>query len=236
MIVGLHGLKRTGKDTIADYLVAQHGFVKFAFADAVYAEIAQAFGVSEAQLRSHEWKTRPQPELALRNCRDPEFVRMLIAMELPNPDGGMFSTCNRLQSPYCTEIQTAPRTSAFITQRWATEYRRGQQGEDYWTNIVECQMAALPDYTKIVVSDVRFVNEAEVLERYTRRHPSLRSAIVQVVMPGTFHTGHVSDDTLPRHYIDHIITSMPGDLSGLYQQVEDFITRGIKWKQISKAA
>lgn len=33
MIIGLAGYARTGKDTIADYLVEKHGFVRMAFAD-----------------------------------------------------------------------------------------------------------------------------------------------------------------------------------------------------------
>lgn len=230
MIVGLHGLKASGKDTVADYLVKTYGFTKFAFADAIYSEVATAFGVTVEQLRSREWKHQPQEALALRKCKDPEFVRMLIAAELPGADNGV---CNRMQSPYCTEIQTCPRTGTFIVQRWGTDYRRMHQGNNlYWTNKIAEQIAALSDYSKIVLSDVRGIHEVEVMEQYTRRHKQLRAGVVQIIMPGTGHTGHSSDDALPSQYIDHIITNTPGDFHGLYQQVDDFIQRGIKWKQM----
>lgn len=233
MIIGLSGLKRSGKDTIADYLVAKYGFIRFAFADAIYAEVSQAFGVPEDKLRSTEWKTQPQSELSLRNCNDSEFVRMVIAAELPNADGGVFSACNRLQSPYCSEIQTAPRTSTFIVQRWSTEFRRIHQNDNlYWTRKVDNQLAALPDYSKIVFSDVRYIHEIELMERYTARHKLLRSGLIRVSMIGSMvHTGHSSDDALPTEYIDHHITNVPGDFAGLYQQVDQFIMGGIKWKQ-----
>lgn len=35
MIIGIHGKKRSGKDTSADYLVKEYGFEKIAFADGV---------------------------------------------------------------------------------------------------------------------------------------------------------------------------------------------------------
>lgn len=35
MILGIAGRKGSGKDTVGDYLVARHGFVRVAFADPV---------------------------------------------------------------------------------------------------------------------------------------------------------------------------------------------------------
>jgi hypothetical protein len=43
MLIGVSGYARSGKDTVADYLVSRHGFTKFAFADKV-RETAQLFG------------------------------------------------------------------------------------------------------------------------------------------------------------------------------------------------
>lgn len=43
MIIGLTGLKQSGKTTVADYLVKEHGFVKINFKDALVADIKERF-------------------------------------------------------------------------------------------------------------------------------------------------------------------------------------------------
>ena len=50
MLIGIGHKKRFGKDTIADYLVSKHGFVKIAFADSLKEAAAPIFGLTEAQL------------------------------------------------------------------------------------------------------------------------------------------------------------------------------------------
>lgn len=45
MIVAFTGLARSGKDTAAAHLAVAHGFVRFAFADALKKAAAEAFGV-----------------------------------------------------------------------------------------------------------------------------------------------------------------------------------------------
>lgn len=49
MIIGLHGLPHTGKDTIADYLYHQHGFGRIAFAGPV-KDMLVTFGVQRELL------------------------------------------------------------------------------------------------------------------------------------------------------------------------------------------
>jgi dephospho-CoA kinase len=50
MIIGLIGNKRTGKDTIADYLVKNYNFKKYAFADQIKAVAKTIFGWTDIQL------------------------------------------------------------------------------------------------------------------------------------------------------------------------------------------
>lgn len=231
MIVGLTGLKNVGKDTAAQYLIDNYGFQRFAFGDAIYEEVAAAFGIPLEQLKQRSWKTEVRAELALRNCNDPEFVRMIIASELPNPDGGMFSTCNRLQSPYCTEIQTTPRTSTFIVQRWATEYKRRLLNDDlYWTRKFATFAAGIAPDTLIVVSDLRHMHEYEAMRDYAYARWNNRGGVAHIDMPGAVNTGHNSDNDLSDYYIDFRITNVPGDLPGLFKQVDSFMNRGIRWK------
>lgn len=45
MLIGITGKKRSGKDTIGEYLVAHHGYTKVGFADLVKQSIAALFGI-----------------------------------------------------------------------------------------------------------------------------------------------------------------------------------------------
>jgi hypothetical protein len=44
MIVGITGLISSGKDTIAEYLITQHGFKKLSFAASLKDAVAAVFG------------------------------------------------------------------------------------------------------------------------------------------------------------------------------------------------
>ena len=50
MLVGLSGLKGSGKDTCADYLVKNHGFIKVAFADPLKDALKVLFMFTNDQL------------------------------------------------------------------------------------------------------------------------------------------------------------------------------------------
>lgn len=225
MIVGLTGLKNTGKSAAAAYLREQHGFHEIALADEVYRQVAAAFNVTEAQLRSREWKAQPQEALKLVNCTDYEFMQLIVRMELPDVGYNI--------SPLCTEHHTCPRTSTFIIQRWATEYMRGKYGDAYWAELAIGKLRALPKDIKVVVSDVREDHEVEVFEYFTLTRGPVKCGIAKLESPHAWKTGHSSDRGLSRQYIDRIITSVPGDLPGLYQQLEDFINKGMKWKPLN---
>lgn len=67
MIIGIAGKKRSGKDTIADFLIKEYGFIKYGFADPI-KEIAKIiFGFNEEQLYGDKkgeidenWKIKPR--------------------------------------------------------------------------------------------------------------------------------------------------------------------------------
>ena len=123
LILGLAGQARCGKDTIANYLVKRYGFIKFAFSDALYREVQQAFGLpDQSLLRSAETKDAPQPELALSHCTDPGFLE---AMKIANLQSGTFD------NPF--HLDTTPRSPRWVLQRWGTEYRRAQD-PNYWVH------------------------------------------------------------------------------------------------------
>jgi len=56
MIIGLVGKAKSGKDTVADYIVRQHNFEKVAFADDLKALCKNMFDLTDAQVHTQEGK------------------------------------------------------------------------------------------------------------------------------------------------------------------------------------
>lgn len=120
IILGLAGQAGVGKDTVANYLRDNYGFIVFAFSDALYSEVQHAFGLeTQDLLRNRDTKELPSDLLTLQQCSDDAFIlvarKMLVEL---NPD-----SFNNLDA-----IPMSPRQ---VLQWWGTEYRRAQDG-DYW--------------------------------------------------------------------------------------------------------
>lgn len=147
IILGLAGPARAGKDTVADYLVARYGFVKFAFSDALYDEVQEAFGLEDQSLlRDAETKEAPTARLAIENCNDPGFVG-----------------CVHLRS--FVAAGDDPLSPRQVLQWWGTEYRRAQN-PNYWVERAEAWIRGqaqgrYPEQraTRFVNPTCRFENE-----------------------------------------------------------------------------
>jgi hypothetical protein len=230
MLVALTGLKGVGKDEAVNHLVSL-GFTKLAFGDAIYKELAINFKVPEEFLRMREVKETPHPRLALAYCQDHEFVRYIVASAMTLPAG-----CDHGIRALSRDELTKPRTSTWLTQQWATQYRRRHFSDDYWTRIVVDQIRALPRGTNVVLSDLRhFPVEMAAFDAYrdthTHRAGSLTIApamgILELTRDGSINTGHDSDRGLPRDLIDKTYVNN-GTLTQLYAALELFITLEIK--------
>lgn len=60
-IVMLSGWAGSGKDTVANMMVTDHGFVRFAFADALKVDVHESTGIPMAILHSPYMKMEPLP-------------------------------------------------------------------------------------------------------------------------------------------------------------------------------
>lgn len=179
-IIGLHGLPRVGKDTLADGFVAHQGYVKLAFADEVYREVATAYEVPVEHIKSNEWKTAPQPRLALKHCDCDEFRRVAVS-------AGLFLD--------------EPLSSRTVLQLWGTEFRRKLYGDDYWTSKLIGRLRQYPG-KDLVIADVREDHEA-IVGYWLQKHRGYDDfKIINITRPGTQSTGHSSDKGLSRFLID----------------------------------
>lgn len=173
IIVGLHGLPRTGKDTLAAHLVEKYGFVRVAFADALYQEVSECFEVPVEQLQSDEWKSSPQDALMTWKAKDPEYRRTMKALGYD-----LFE----------------PQTSRFHLQRFSTEYRRAKD-DMYWIRRAAYRLARIEDHTPIVVSDVRFYPESGMLAQHAAS-TDRQYTLIEIVREGTVASNHSSDQRL----------------------------------------
>lgn len=135
--IGILGPANAGKDTVADMFVEFFGGVvrKRAFADALYAEVAEAFEVSEDYLRYRKWKEKPSLRLSPRFCLDDAFIQV----------------CREVGVSVMSAL--SPRR---VLELWGTEYRRAQDA-DYWVRRL------VDKGGDVVIPDVRFANELQVV-------------------------------------------------------------------------
>lgn len=115
VLIGLIGLKQSGKDTFADYLVANHHFRKLAFAEPVKKLCQTMFLLSEEQLNDPVLKEKVDPRWGL-----------------------------------------SPRQ---MMQKVGTDMVRQMWDDDFWVKHMDMRLRKIVD--KVVVSDVRFPNEAQ---------------------------------------------------------------------------
>ena len=135
--IGLLGPANAGKDTVAGMVVEFFGGAvrRCAFADALYAEVAEAFEVSEEYLRDRRWKEKPSLRLSPRFCLDDAFVQV----------------CREAGVSVMSAL--SPRR---VLELWGTEYRRAQDA-DYWVRRL------VDTGGDVVIPDVRFANELQVV-------------------------------------------------------------------------
>lgn len=135
-LIALCGAAGAGKDTLADMLPAR----KLAFADALYAEAADAWGVREEDLRIRATKEVPSVMLAIVSCKDFEFCGFKVH-----------------------EGWSEPRSPRQILQWWG-DYRRAQDPHYF----VKATLRAMPPVcldSTLVITDCRFPNEVAMVRQ-----------------------------------------------------------------------
>lgn len=192
ILIGLAGQLKSGKDTIADHLVARHGFVKIGFADTIREEVAKAFVLTEDMatvLTEQGIKDTPCPFLALAHCTNDEFLQYLIE-------------ANAEQLSF-----TALRSPRWAQQQWG-DFRRITMGWDYFIiatlkRIWAHWMAKAPP-AGIIVSGVRYAHTAPFPEAEAEMIRENNGAMWHVSRPGLALASN--------HGTERSLTALPDDL------------------------
>lgn len=161
-VIGLIGVKGAGKDTAAVIFIEKFGFTRVAFADALYREVADAFGVTVAFLNNRDTKETALEELKLINCTNPGYVETVLD--------------NAQAQGLVLDVHT-PLSPRVVLQLWGTEFRRIREGHDsYWLDRVDEVILANPT-KNFVVTDVRFINEAKYISQ------KLKGLLIRISRP-----------------------------------------------------
>lgn len=168
-IIGLCGFADSGKDTCADLLATHAGFRKLAFADALRAEIVEAFGIDRAALLDRARKQEPMAELAFTRCTDVAYINAALCHLYENAGGARVVP---------SEEASKPRTPRETLQLWGTQYRRAQD-VSYWAKkLRDTVRYFMREHEQhFVITDVRYGNEAETVR-------NLGGLLWQVRRPG----------------------------------------------------
>ena len=145
MIIGLTGYAQSGKDSIAEVLVKEYGFKRFAFADKI-KELAIEIDPILFTMR------QDVPPWRLSNCvKDKGWERA------------------KVEEPEVRRVLQRLGVGA-----------RGVFGQDFWVDIV---LQAIDIKDRIVITDVRFQNEAEEAKRWSK-FAGEKAEIWRVTRPG----------------------------------------------------
>jgi hypothetical protein len=177
-LIGVAGFARSGKDTIAHYLVKNHGFTKLAFADPMREMLYATNPIVEVS--SHLVHTSAEHE-RYWDIVDTQtiFIRVRDVVDKLGWEG------YKLHFPEIREL----------LQRLGTEGGRKVLGDTIWTDALMNKARAIGG--NIVVSDVRFEDECETIRMNAGK-------VIRVTRPGISSVNdHITDKRLPDAFVDY---------------------------------
>lgn len=136
VIVGLHGVAQSGKDTAGSFLITREGFERIAFADVMRNALLALDPLVTVKVTAPKW----------HGGEVTDYRRLSQLIEERGWDRAK------------TEVPEVRQ----LLQRFGTEAGRMVHGEDVW---VDLALAAVKLGGRYVVTDVRFANEAEAIRK-----------------------------------------------------------------------
>lgn len=162
ILIGLTGLARAGKDSVADILVRDHDFRKMSFAAPLKRMVKNLDPI--VGFRSAECCD----ECACAGEIEAVYLSDLYAAGMTDDD--------IKASEWGDEARR-------YWQRFGTDVMRAEQ-DDYWIQAAYRELAELPRSSRVVFTDCRFPNESDFIYEMSMEWGDTVSSTWQVVRPG----------------------------------------------------
>lgn len=187
MLIGITGIKGVGKDTVGQYLVDKHEFRRLAFADKMYEALSNLFDFPLDKVQS------------LKGNTESEIPYAEVILQFGSTEWSW--TWREFIQRFGTEMGRETFGSDFWIDRW----------QDAWVDISFLE----PDVKNVVVTDVRFNNEAHHIQ-------FCGGFILEVTREGYESDGHISEEGIDKTLIDAQITN-DGTFEELYKDIDQFM-------------
>lgn len=180
-IIAICGLKRSGKDTIADYLCQHYGYEKIKIATPLKNGLKAMFGFTDAQIEGDD-KDVVDPRWGIEPRKVMQYIGtevMQYQIQALMPDMGRNFWIRSLVEQY---IKNAPRDKRYVIPdlRFRHEYDMLQQyGVEFWRvertsertqSATSCPHASEQEYLNIPVSKVYCNDKKERLYHDIKSH------------------------------------------------------------------
>jgi len=200
MIIGISGKAGSGKDTISDYIVKNHNFIKIAFADSIKRILMEVYGFTYTQL----WG--PSEE---RGKIDPRYGKAVREFIQGFGDKGRELCLSTWINKTVNIIEKVHNTTG-------------------WTYIDHLGLQENYDYDfdskSIIISDGRYLNELEALKKINAKLIRIIRPENNLLGKLGGHSSETDQNEIPNSYFDEIIINN-GSLEDLYLKIDNILSK-----------
>jgi len=202
LLIGMGGLKTSGKDAASDFLVQHRGFVK----------IGMSAGLHECLMALNPWVYVTEAD-----------VEALLSREGPYLVAGLYRYVFLAEHLGYTDMKIIAEVRS-LQQRMGTEVGRDLIDQNIWTDMTARTVQRLRESGHpVVVTGIRYSNELKMIRRLDGYsiwvdRPSVRLAQGQHPTLDT----HSSETSLDHRSFDHVLRN-DGSLAELAEGVLDIV-------------
>jgi len=204
MLIGITGKKYSGKDTAGDHLIKKYKFTRYRLGDSIKRVVKEIFMLTNDQLYG-----QLKEEVDSRYGVTPRKLFQIIGTELFRND--IYAYLPRsFKIPY-GEI-------------WINRFKEWFKVNEFYWKITDYTGVGKMVERDIVVADVRFIDEAEMIKK-------LSGIVIKIIRPDLDYEkdDHISETEIDNIKADHIIIN-DGSIIDLEIKI-DAIMKNYKMKQ-----